>query len=71
MKLPFWTSDPVRDAEMYAHDDRPVLGECEECGCEIHGQNRDYYEDDGYLFDGGEYVCGDCLRDYCNKHFRI
>lgn len=66
-----WTDDPVRDADMYFRDDRPILGVCEECGLEIHGQNEDYYEDDAYVFDGGEFVCGDCLRAYCNQHFRI
>ena len=71
MRLPFFTSDPVRDAEMYAYDDRPVLGECDECGKELHGQNADYYADDAYIFDDGTIVCSDCLRKYCDEHFRI
>lgn len=71
MKIPFWTSDPVRDAEMYAYDTRPVIGTCEECGHDIHGKDKDYYEDDAYCMPDGAFVCADCLRDYCNRHYRI
>lgn len=67
----FHRTEPWVDAEMYAYDDRPVMGECEICGCEIHGQSRDYYADDAYLFDGGEFVCSDCVTKYCDEHFRI
>lgn len=50
-------------------DDRPVIGECAVCGCDIHGESPGYYGDVYYDF-YGEYVCEDCLKDYANAHFR-
>lgn len=69
-----WTrDDPVLDAERWFSRDnnRPVMCQCEECGCDIHRED-DYFEaDDAFLFDSGEVVCFNCLYDYCNKNFRL
>jgi hypothetical protein len=52
-------------------DDRPVIGQCAECGEDIHGGTDGYESDDYYSFEWmGDMVCDDCLRDYCNRHFR-
>lgn len=69
-----WTrDDPVGVAERWfsRENNRPVMCECEECGCDIHGED-DYFEaDDAYLFENGDVVCFKCLYDYCNKHLKI
>lgn len=71
----FMKHDPAADAEAYyqayRRDDRPVIGYCAECNAELHGSDDTWEEDDAFLFDNGDLVCGDCIRDYCNKHFRI
>lgn len=65
--------NPVLEAEFAAVDCRPVIGECEVCKCDIHSADDCgiYEEDDAYLFESGDIVCADCLRKYCNEHFRI
>lgn len=65
--------DPAIGAEIASIDWRPVIGECEVCKCDIHGadENGIYEADDGYRFEDGAMVCGDCLRKYCNENFRI
>ena len=63
-----WTRDePELDAEDNATDNRPILGYCAECGCEIHGGNDFYEPEDAYCIDD-EYVCASCLRDYMNNY---
>lgn len=70
----FFHNDPVKDADAYhraTRDTRPVIGYCSECNSELHGQDDKYEADDVYLFENGDTVCSDCLRTYCNRHFRI
>lgn len=61
------TFDPVADAEVHASDLRPLLGNCEVCGCEIHGSCDGYEADDAYEFDG-EFVCANHLADYFEEN---
>lgn len=56
-----WMSEPI--------DDRPVIGNCEVCGCEIHGSSPGDYGDCFYDF-FGELVCEDHLTEYCNRVFK-
>lgn len=67
------TADPIADAERASWDNRPVIGNCEKCGCEIHGAdvNNTVEADEAFLFDDGCMVCDYCLLDYCRKHYRI
>lgn len=57
------TFDPVADAEAHASDLRPLLGNCEVCGCEIHGSCDGYEADDAYDIEGA-FVCYDHLHEY-------
>lgn len=67
-----WRREPWMDAEAAAHDWRPVIGECDICGCDIHGADGVYESDEAFAFeDGGDVVCSDCLYKYCREHFRI
>ena len=61
------SDDPVRDAEDVATDKRPILGNCEICGCEIHGGDEFYEPDDAYCIDD-DYVCFDCLYRYMSRY---
>lgn len=69
MYVPYWTNDPVSDAERWAsrEDERPLLGKCEICGEEIHGGDGWYEPDDAYDIDG-ELICDDCLRKWAEKY---
>lgn len=57
--------DPVADAEDWAsrEDERPLLGYCEICGCELRGSSSGWDADDGYEING-DYVCADHLHEY-------
>lgn len=63
--------DPVADAEDWAsrEDERPLLGYCKICGCELRGSSNGWDADDGYIIDN-ELVCDDCLREHF-KEMRI
>ena len=53
-------------------DERPIIGQCAICGCDIHDESPGYYADKYYDFEWmGELVCdtGNCLQEYCNNHF--
>ena len=56
--------DPVADAEDWAEDRRPLVGNCEVCGCELHGGDDRWDADDGYEVEDNVFVCDDCLREY-------
>ena len=51
-------------------DERPIVGNCEECGSEIHGETEGYFADEYYEFDGIK-LCRDCLQVYFDKHYLI
>lgn len=70
MRRNWFRDEPEKDVEENATDKRPILGNCTECGCEIHGGNDFYEPDDAYCIDD-EYVCDDCLREYMNSNYKI
>ena len=52
-------------------DERPVIGQCAVCGCDIHDEFVGFYADTYYDFEWmGDLVCEDHLQEYCNQHFR-
>ena len=64
------TSDPVADAERASEDSRPIIGHCDECGCDIHGENA-LYEADEYYEINGDKVCEDCLQSFMDRWYRV
>ena len=63
----FYTDDPIRDferhdAELQRKIDRSP--KCEHCGEHVYGEDY-YYEIND------DVVCFYCLRDYCEKHFKV
>lgn len=63
-----WTrDDPVRDADLFAIDSRPVIGKCLRCGNEICGPKGGYGGDRRYEFLEGM-VCFSCYPEWSTSH---
>lgn len=48
-------------------DTRPVIGNCAECGHELHTEDGSFLEDRIILFGKGEMCHVGCLHYYCRK----
>lgn len=71
MYVPLRTNNPVGDAERWAsrEDERPLLGYCIYCNCEIRGSNDGWEADDAYEIDG-DLICDICLLRWAEE-FKI
>ena len=62
-------NDPVRRAEEYSVDRRPVFAVCGICGEIIHGADNIYSGDD-YVFLNGDPVHYECAKDWITENRR-
>ena len=51
-------------------DNRPIIGHCEQCGGEIHGETDGYYADEYGKIDG-ILLHRECVMDYFDQHCMI
>lgn len=54
---------------MNDEDQRPVIGKCDWCGCDIHKGDATHYSDEYYEFDG-TLICEDCVNSYINRYYK-
>ena len=54
---------------MNDEDQRPVIGKCEWCECDIHGEDSTHYADTYYDIEG-TLVCENCIRVFVDRMYR-
>lgn len=60
-----YSDDPVADFDRYDAEQEAWLKELPKCECcDQHIQDSHYYDIEG------EYICPDCISEYCDKNFR-